>query len=259
VSATTRRPDRQTRRATLEPGTTASRLDAIETRRICAWCEGPIPADARSDAIYCATRCRQASHRFRAGYAPRPRATDEAMRFAYADPPYPGKSARYYREHPDYKGEVDHEALIRQLEEEYPDGWAVSTSAEALPLVLGYCTTAVGVAAWFRGERPTKSGRPLNAWEPVVFAGGRYATRDAGDARRIDALVHVSRARLTDPKRVTGTKPAKFLWWLFDLLGARPGDELADLFPGSGGVGRAWRIFCEGPPQPSRLESRQVA
>lgn len=27
-----------------------------------------------------------------------------------------------------------------------------------------------------------------------------------------------------------GAKPAEFCWWLFDLLGALPGDELVDLF-----------------------------
>ena len=41
-----------------------------------------------------------------------------------------------------------------------------------------------------------------------------------------------------------GAKPAAFCWWLFDLLGALPGDELVDLFPGSGGIGRAWRLYA---------------
>ena len=34
------------------------------TRRLCAWCSGPIPARARRDAICCGVRCRQARHRF---------------------------------------------------------------------------------------------------------------------------------------------------------------------------------------------------
>ncbi len=40
-----------------------------------------------------------------------------------------------------------------------------------------------------------------------------------------------------------GAKPAAFCRWVFDLLGARPGDHLDDLFPGSGGVTRAWKGF----------------
>jgi hypothetical protein len=42
-----------------------------------------------------------------------------------------------------------------------------------------------------------------------------------------------------------GAKPATFCYWLFDLLGALPGDELVDLFPGSGGVARAWHYYGE--------------
>jgi hypothetical protein len=158
---------------------------------------------------------------------------------AYADPPYPGKS-RIYVGHPDYAGEVDHKRLVEQLVTEFPDGWALSTSSEALGDVLASCPTSVRVAAWFRGERPTRSWSPLRAWEPVVFAGGRPILSSVDD-RRLDALVKVSRARTTDPGRVVGAKPAAFIWWMFDLLGALPGDDLVDLFPGSGGVARAWR------------------
>lgn len=40
-----------------------------------------------------------------------------------------------------------------------------------------------------------------------------------------------------------GAKPARFAFWLFDLLGALPGDELDDLYPGSGGIRRAWQLY----------------
>jgi hypothetical protein len=32
--------------------------------RLCAWCENPIPARTRRDAVCCSVRCRQARHRF---------------------------------------------------------------------------------------------------------------------------------------------------------------------------------------------------
>jgi hypothetical protein len=209
-------------------------------RRLCGWCDGPIPPAARSDAVYCSTRCRQASHRFGKGRALRV-AAGRPLRLAYADPPYPGK-AGLYRGHPDFAGEVDPVALVERLVAEFTDGWALSTSAEALPAVLPSCPPAVRVAAWFRGERPTLSYRPLSSWEPVVYRGGR-AYPSPLEARRLDALVHVARIRTTDPRRVVGAKPAAFCWWVFDLLGALPGDELVDLFPGSGGIGRAWRLY----------------
>jgi hypothetical protein len=237
------------------------------TARLCAWCHRPIPAGARRDAVTCSKRCRQARHRFTRAVG-RGVAADVPLRLAYADPPYPGLAERYYRDHPDYGGEVDHAELIRRLSTY--DGWALSTSAAALPAVLALCPPAVRVAAWVRGERPVRSGRPLNAWEPVIYHGGRHIdpspgsarhldpssleerqqdapSRHTGTTRRLDALVHHARPRRTDPARVIGAKPAAFARWMFDLLGAQPGDELHDLFPGSGGITRAWHAYTTNP------------
>src|SRR6266508_1600473 len=119
-------------------------------RRPCAWCRGPIPAATRRDAVCCSVRCRQARHRFRraAGHGQAVAGGPALrLRLAYADPPYPG-NAWLYRSHPDYAGEVDHAALIRRLSAY--DGWALSTSAAALPAVLVLCPTGVRVAAWHR-------------------------------------------------------------------------------------------------------------
>jgi hypothetical protein len=232
----------------------ASRVTAVEhdasraageTRRVCAWCKGPIPERARRDAVCCSTRCRQARHRFtRAAGRPVAVADGRPLRLAYADPPYPGK-AWLYRDHPDYAGEVDHAALIRRLSTY--DGWALSTSAAALPAVLALCPAGVRVAAWHRGERPTASRWPLNAWEPVIYHGGRPADPSRVDtvlqARRVDSLVHGVAPMTTLPGRVIGAKPAAFCRWVFDLLGAASGDTLDDLFPGSGAVARAWRTY----------------
>jgi hypothetical protein len=35
--------------------------------------------------------------------------------------------------------------------------------------------------------------------------------------------------------------------WAFQQLGARPGDELVDLYPGSGAVSQAWRRYTAAP------------
>lgn len=69
------------------------------------------------------------------------------MRFAYADPPYPGQSHKY-RGHPDYAGEVNHKELIDRLSLDYPDGWALSTSGSALQSVLDLCPRDVRIAVW---------------------------------------------------------------------------------------------------------------
>ena len=256
--------------------------DLVGERRICAWCSGPIPERARRDAVTCSKSCRQARNRHAHGARPVARGPGGVRRvardawnatplqLAYADPPYPGK-ARLYRDHPDYAGEVDHAALIAQLAAY--DGWALSTSAEALPGVLALCPSAVRVAAWVRGERPTRSAWPLSAWEPVIYWGGRQqVSHDDGvptrrledvspatrSTRRVDALVHGVTPYTTLPGRVNGTKPAPFCRWVFTLLGAAPGDSLDDLFPGSGAVGRAWDVFT-GQPDPSLAAADDVS
>lgn len=275
--------------------------------RICAWCRGPISPATRRDAICCSTRCRQARNRFvqGVGVAAAGVTGGQPLRLAYADPPYPGLSRKYYAGHPDYAGEVDHAALIASLAAEY-DGWALSTSAAALRDVWSLCPRGTRLAIWVRGERPnTRSRGPQNAYEPVLFAGGRLrvaaagqddtsrpaggpvaqasstrredprdvrdrhataphlvnatrlevpddaaVTRDASrsdpqrvDGRRLDVLTYRPGVRRTDPARVIGAKPAPFIRWIFDLLGALPGDELVDVFPGSGGVDRAWKLY----------------
>ncbi len=197
----------------------------------------------------CSVRCRQARHRFqRAAGRAQAAGYDRPLRLAYADPPYPGH-AGLYRGHPDYAGEVDHAALIERLATY--DGWALSTSAEALPAVLALCPPGVRVAAWHRGERPAPARWPLHAWEPVLYFGGRQLPRQPGGPRRTDSIVCGVAALTTLPGRVPGTKPAKVCRWIFGLLGAAPGDTLDDLFPGSGAVGRAWAAFI-GTAEPSR-------
>lgn len=154
------------------------------------------------------------------------------MNFAYADPPYPGLSARYYQHESTFAGEVDHAELVTSLADRY-DGWALSTGAYALRDVLPLCPPGVRVCAWVKpiGVSPATFGAH-NCWEPVIVSPGRRlqpGKRDwlaAQPARRGGELM--------------GRKPLAFCVWLFDLLGMVPGDSLADLFPGTGIVTRAW-------------------
>jgi len=166
------------------------------------------------------------------------------MRFAYADPPYPGYES-LYQGRPEAVGPVDHVALVSQLMEEFSDGWILSTSADNLRDVLGLCPAGVRVGAWVRGHRGSRSYSPVSAWEPVIWFGGRKQVA-VDQVVRSDTLVHLLRARRADPLRVPGSKPAAFCYWLFSLLNAGLGDEFVDLFPGSGRVGDAWVVFQRG-------------
>ena len=169
------------------------------------------------------------------------------MRLAYADPPYPGQSARWYAKHPDFAGEVDHAALITRLEDDYPDGWALSTSSLALQYVLSLCplegvrgfTAAtvggVRVASWHR-EKPAPRGtsRVMVTWEPVIIRGGRQLASEARsyvwDTWRAPPYLAGERDGFA------GSKPPGFAAWIADLLGATSDDTIDDLFAGSGAI-----------------------
>jgi hypothetical protein len=238
----------------------------------CSWCDGPMPDGLRAEARFCAKSCRQASSRFSLGMRSIPGAeplgpgdtspaleppasatrrrrpprevlddVSRAMRFCYADPPYPGK-AGYYPE----AEEVDHRALVQRLAIEGPDGWALSTSATALAQVLALCPPGVRVCSWHRAVRPTRSKRPISAWEPLIVSGGRELPTDGPQQIR-DALAYGGRYRRY-PGAMVGMKPPQFAAWMFAQLGARPGDQLVDLYPGSGAVGEAWRRYSGQPP-----------
>jgi hypothetical protein len=163
------------------------------------------------------------------------------MRFAYADPPYPGQSADLYGDHPDYAGEVDHAELIGRLCQDYPDGWALSTSARALRMVLDLCPPDAWVAAWHKTNSPPirTTGRRIWTWEPVIVQGGRQQRGTAPDVR--DSLASPQHHSFP------GQKPPIFTRWIAALLGANHDDTIDDLFPGSGTVGRELATIRQQP------------
>ena len=48
---------------------------------------------------------------------------------------------------------------------------------------------------------------------------------------------------ITLRRGLTGAKPEKVCHWAFEMVGARPDDELDDMFPGSGAVTDAWQSW----------------
>lgn len=204
-------------------------------RRICEWCGGPIRPAARRDTLTCSRRCRQAKARFRVG--PAGATASEPMRFAYADPPYPGMAWRYYRDE-----EVDHAELVARLVREFPHGWALSTSAEALPEVLALCPREdLRVCSWVKGPRPGVAHRARSAWEPVIVWRGR--TRRIPTSEDLSDVLLWGGRQHSHPGALLGMKPAAFCEWVLRLLGVQVGDTLMDIYPGSGVMGRAFRLY----------------
>ena len=199
----------------------------------CGWCRAPL-SDPR--ARYCSTRCRQTAWRLRRRSVVDAGVGDASGVFAYADPPYPGLARKYYGDEPTYAGEVDHRALIASLEDSGYTGWALSTSARALRDVLLLCPVGARVCAWVKPHGVPKATRGIhNAWEPLIVVGGRQ--------RRPGVRDHLRALPARFGGELVGRKPIAFCAWLFDLLGMAPGDQLVDLFPGTGVVTQAWEAL----------------
>jgi hypothetical protein len=162
------------------------------------------------------------------------------MRFAYADPPYLGCCALYSHEH-DVDGRcwdeaATHAHLIQRLQTDFPDGWALSASSSSLATLLPMCPTVVRVSPWVKPFASFKPNvNPAYAWEPVIWRGGRKRTREEPTVR--DWYT----GNITLRRGLTGAKPDGFCFWIFDLLNMQSGDELIDLYPGTGAVTTAWQ------------------
>lgn len=167
------------------------------------------------------------------------------MRVAYADPPYPGCADKWYRDHPDYAGEVDHRALIDTLEQY--DGWLLHTSAPALPGVLEHVAalgvTGYRIMAWVKPFAAYKRHVAVAyAWEPVLVKACRTPVVSPDLVSR-DWIAE----SITMRRGLAGAKPDAVCRWAFHVLGLERTDELVDLYPGTGAVGRAWARWCGRP------------
>lgn len=161
------------------------------------------------------------------------------MRFAYADPPYPGQSAKHYADHPDYAGEVDHRALLRLLANGY-DGWVLHTASTTLAHVLSIAAeegiTDFRVMAWVKPFAAFKRNVSVAyAWEPVLVK----PVRKPVVTKRLVMRDWIAES-ITLRRGLTGAKPRAVCRWAFEMAGLEPGDHLVDLFPGTGAVTAAW-------------------
>lgn len=160
------------------------------------------------------------------------------MKFAYADPPYLGLAVKFYGElHPEaavYDTVEGHQRLIERLCDEFPDGWAMSLHEPSLRTLLPLCPEDVRVMPWVKPFAYFKKGVGVAyAWEPVIVRGGRRRTLEQRTVRDWHA------ANINLERGFIGAKPAGVIHWLCEVLNVQPGDEVVDLFPGSGAVAAA--------------------
>jgi hypothetical protein len=161
-------------------------------------------------------------------------------RIGYADPPYIG-CAHLYKDHPDYGGEVDHVELIERLMSEY-DGWVLHASATARSMaVLAPLIEKTGARwmTWVKGFAAFKRNVSVAyAWEPVIVK----AARKPVVSKRLVMRDWIQES-ITLRKGLTGAKPEAVCHWAFEMVGACPGDDLHDIYPGTGAVAAAWRTW----------------
>lgn len=156
-------------------------------------------------------------------------------RLAYADPPYLGCCRLYGHFHGDdglcWDEPETHQRLFEQLRTF--DGWAYSATSSSLARLLPMAPEA-RIAAWVKPFAAFKRNvRIAYTWEPVLFVPGRDRSLDGAPVGR-DHLAEP----ITLQRGLTGAKPDRFNRWVLDLLGYVDGDEMTDLFPGTGGMGR---------------------
>lgn len=158
----------------------------------------------------------------------------------YADPPYIG-CAHLYKDHPDYGGEVDHVDLIARLESEF-DGWVLHASATPASIAtLAPLVEKTGARwmAWVKGFAAFKRNVPVAyAWEPVIVK----PCRKPVVSKRLVMRDWIQES-ITLKRGLTGAKPEAVCHWAFEVVAARPDDELVDMFPGTGAVSRAWATW----------------
>jgi hypothetical protein len=176
-------------------------------------------------------------------------------RLAIADPPYPpfvgaggtkARASRWYgtgqrstKDRPadvhDRADEWDdparHRRLLVDLLNQY-DGFAIATSPDGIA-AYGPLPAELRIMAWVKPNAAPGAHRLRSLWEAVLLyppAGRRSNRNGAG------MVPDVLTCALTSARDFIGGKPHAWTRWVLDALSYREGDEVSDLFPGSGAV-----------------------
>jgi hypothetical protein len=155
--------------------------------------------------------------------------------FAYADPPYLGCGKLYvsfHNEATDWDRPETHIDLACRLVAEYPDGWVLSCNPRDLRVYLAHLPDDVRDGAWVKTWHQIRPTTTQYAWEAILFRGGRK------DHKRTPMVRDWLQANATKQRGLPGAKPDSFNRWVLDILNYRDGDEIHDLFPGTGSLAR---------------------
>ena len=176
------------------------------------------------------------------------------MKLCIADPPYLGRAARWYGkegcgegygagkadEHPEaYLWDLPetHVDLVKNLEKNY-DGYAIALTVHSLSTYLSVIDTdsrnGIRVLSWVKPIAVPSGSRIATTWEPVIVKIPKERRGHGKGKSTKDHLV------VNPPQNgFIGAKPAAWTEWVLDVMGYQAGDEVTDLFNGSGAVADA--------------------
>ena len=181
----------------------------------------------------------------------------QRLKLVIADPPYLGRASTWYGSSirksqlgaihggtakinykpADYHPEAHlwddpnkHQTLITELENNY-DGFALCMAHDNLQDLLPMFSVKIKVCIWHKWTLPSRSVISNN-YEPVIIR--------VPDSRKGAKKGFTTPDVFTYQKRegvgFAGRKPEAFTHWLLNLMQYQEGDELIDLFNGSGAV-----------------------
>ena len=176
------------------------------------------------------------------------------MKFAIADPPYLGRAVRWYGAggcgngygsgqadiHPEaeiWDNPLTHKQLCKDLLSNY-DGFAIALTVHSLSTYMSELQTnsrnGIRVMCWVKPSSIPSGNRLQNVWEPVIIKMPQSRKKYKSAKSCKDVLeAHPPR------NGFVGSKPALWTNWVLDAMGVIDGDQVDDLFKGSGLVTQA--------------------
>jgi hypothetical protein len=132
-----------------------------------------------------------------------------------------------------------HKQMVKDLNANY-DGWAIAMSVHSLSTYLEIVETesenGIQVCVWHKPNAIPSGSRILNYWEPVLIkVPASRKGRNKGPMTKDILTANAPRVGFS------GSKPKEWTHWVLDILGYQEGDEVTDLFHGSGAVAQAMK------------------
>ena len=179
-----------------------------------------------------------------------------SVRLAIADPPYPPfvgaggvkpRASRWYGDAPlsatdrpadvhvdasEWDDPARHRRLLSDLLNGY-DGFAIATTPDGIA-AYGPLPPGLRIMAWVKPNGVPGAHRLRSCWEPVLLYPPADRRSNRGGVGMVPDVLTANK-----PGEFIGAKPHAWTWWVLDALSYREGDEVDDLFPGSGRVAAA--------------------